>query len=556
MSVLQNEFKVPDSAHPESWHTMRIGSSYFYDDVWDLRFLMRNQRSSVHAMGKLNFQLLKKRPLLIEAFKRYFYIRLGQVKPFTVSNEYYGLATKLVQFLEDHHLDSLLEMNTTHFIAFNIWLKKKYSTEVTLPNNLGRIANTLLQIIKTGQSFHFPHIIKEPIRLEVSVWDWWSVTRYKGDKQAFFIKDRSIPLSLWKDIVQKAWAEPSILKHIKSGKSQGLYRMNHARYAVLIQAYTGLRISEILYLHRGCTEADKENRYWLHTTIEKTQSEPTAHRILIPKEIFTLIEELERVSKPLSDEAKQKYYLFYMLSKVRKKEDKDEPSKRLDPRELESGKYNSTILRPFLKRNNISQTFVNSDNQTIKVTSHCFRHTYANIAIAQKGINASVLQTHFKHLSLEMTMHYIHLNKQDLKKSYLKGMMQSEYSIYTQGKEGEKFKRMINEAKGIKDLNEITEDLGKLFGFNALPFGLCLYDFKRGKCPHLGATSCHMLGCGDFITDTHFLPNFIQEKEVLQTQLEHCKAHGHTIEAKKAYYHLQKVETIIHTLQEGKDGKG
>ena len=134
-------------------------------------------------------------------------------------------------------------------------------------------------------------------------------------------------------------------------------------------------------------------------------------------------------------------------------------------------------------------------------------------------------------------------------------MMQSEYSIYTQGKEGERFKRIINEAKGIKDLNEITEDIGKLFGFNALPFGLCLYDFKRGKCPHLGATSCHMLGCGDFITDTHFLPNFMQEKEVLQIQLEHCQKHGHTIEAKKTHYHLQKVETIIHTLQEEEYGK-
>ena len=555
MSVLQYEFRIPDYTDSESWHNIHIGSSYFYEDVWDLRFLMHNQRSGVHSMGKLNFKLLKDKPLIVEALKRYFYIRLGQVKPFTVTNEYNGLASKLVQFLELHHLDSLLEMNTAYFMAFNIWLKESYSTETTLPNNLARIANTLLQIIKTGQAYHFPYIIKEPIRLEISVWDWWGVTRHKGDKQKVLIQDRSMPLSLWKDIVQKAWAEPSILKHIKSGKSQGLYRMNHARYAVLIQAYTGLRISEILYLRRGCTEVDKEKRYWLHTTIEKTQSEPTPHRILIPKEIFTLIQELEKISKPLSNEATQKYYLFYMLSKVRKKEDENTPSIRLEPAPLESGKYNSTILRPFLKRNTISQSFVNSDNQTIKVTSHCFRHTYANIAVAQKGINPSVLQTHFKHLSLEMTMHYIHLNKNDLKKSYLKGMMQSEYRIYTQGKEGERFKHMINEAKGVKDLNEITKDMGKLFGLNALPFGLCLYDFKRGKCPHLGATSCHMLGCGDFITDTHFLPNFMQEKEVLETQLEHCKTHGHTIEAKKTQYHLQKVETIIHTLQEEEHGK-
>lgn len=555
MSVLQYEFRIPNSTHWEHWHNINIGTGYFYDDVWDLRFLMKNQRSGVYSMGKLNFKLLKGKPLIIEAMKRYFYIRLGQVKPFTVTNEYYGLASKLVQFLELHNLDSLTGMNTTYFMAFNIWLKEQYSTKDTLPNNLARIANTLFQIITTGQLYRFPFIIEEPIKMEVSIWDWWGVTNNKGNTKLFSIKDRSMPLSLWKEIVQKAWAEPSILRYIKSGKSQGLYRMNHARYAILIQAYTGLRISEILYLHRGCTEVDKENRYWLHSSVEKTESEPTAHRILIPKEIFTLIEELQKISEPLSAEATQNQYLFYMLSKVHKKEGENTPSKRLKPSTLESGKYNSTILRSFLKRNNISQSFANSDNQIIKVTSHSFRHTYANIAVAQKGINPSVLQTHFKHLSLEMTMHYIHLNKNEIKKSYLKGMMKSEYNIYTQGKEGDRFKRIINEAKGIKTLNEITDDIGKIFGFNALPFGLCLYDFKRGKCPHLGATSCHMLGCGDFITDTHFLPNFIQEKEVLQVQLAHCQNNGHTIEAKKAKHHLQKVETIINTLQEEEYGK-
>jgi len=550
MSILKN-FLLPSSS--DSWDFMVIDNSHFKDDVWDLHSLFNNKRINVHSQRCLNFALLASKPCVIEPIKRYCYIQLGQLKPISVINSYNGLSSKLIHFMQYYKIDSLEEFSTKIFISFNLWLKAEYANETTSnANNLARVANTLYQIIKSGQTFGFSGLPKENIVLEVSIWKWWGQGN-TGTRLPDVIVNKSIPLSIWKEILKRAWSEPDITHMIKSGSSKGLFRVNNVKFSLLIQAYTGLRISEVLYLKRGCVHKDIDNRCWLDVEIEKTEQTPTHHQILIPEDIYLLIESLHRLTKPLKEEAKEKEYLFYILSRPYKRSEYSTKSKRFTPVPLESGKYNSTLLRPFLKRNKLPSTFPNSNNEIITLTSHCFRHTFANIAVAQKGVDPTVLQTHFRHLSLEMTMHYVHLNKSELKMSYIKGMMESK-NIYTQGKEGESFKKILNEATGVKELAKSTENISKMFGINPLPFGLCLYDFKRGHCPNLGVQSCHMIGCSDFITNASFLPNFEHEQETLIKQLNHAQKSGQFIQAKKTKFHLHKIETIINSIK--KDAHG
>ena len=127
-------------------------------------------------------------------------------------------------------------------------------------------------------------------------------------------------------------------------------------------------------------------------------------------------------------------------------------------------------------------------------------------------------------------------------------------NIYTQGKEGESFSQILNEAKDIQNLDEHIQKLSKMFGINPLSFGLCLYDFKRGQCSHLGVQSCHMIGCGDFVTNSSFLTNFEHEHKLLNKKIDYCHLHGHSIEAKKTQFHLQKIETIINTIKKDSHG--
>jgi hypothetical protein len=203
-----------------------------------------------------------------------------------------------------------------------------------------------------------------------------------------------------------------------------------------------------------------------------------------------------------------------------------------------------------LERNGLPLTFQNSQNNTVDVSSHCFRHTFARIAVAEKNVSPTVIQTHFKHLSIEMTMHYVNLTKTDLKKSYLQGMIEAD-NIYTQGKEGVEFKKKISDVKTVEDLNEAVEGISKLFGINPLPFGLCLYDFKRGHCPHLGVQSCYMANCSDFVTNETFLPNFENEISILSQHVHQCQKTGQIVEEKKAKYHLQKLHNIVAKIEKG-----
>lgn len=398
-----------------------------------------------------------------------------------------------------------------------------------------------------GQALNFPSIPDEPIVLEISVWDWWGVNKQGRETRQFGPEDRSIPLPIWKQILQKAWAEPNIIEYIQGGLSEGLFRVNNAKFGILIQAYTGLRISEVLYLKIGCVEKDNKDKCWLNTEIEKTEGEATLHKILIPESIYDLILEMDALIEPLRAEADDKNYLFYTLSQKRKSKVKSGPE-RYKPRIIESSKWNKDFLRVFLERNHLPMMFINSRNNTIDLSSHCFRHTFARIAVAEKNVNPSVIQTHFKHLSIEMTMHYVNLTKTDLKKSYVQGMIEAD-NIYTQGKEGVEFKKKISDVKTVDDLNEAVEGISKLFGINPLPFGLCLYDFKRGHCPNLGVQSCYMANCSDFVTNETFLPNFENEISILSKHVHQCQKSGQIAEEKKAKFHLQKLHNIVARIE-------
>lgn len=540
-------FPIPE-VPLDKWDFYVVGNSHFTDNIWDLKPLLYNKRAGAFSMGRLNFQLLHDCPEIVEPIKRYCYIRLGQVKPQSVALEYSGLAGKIVDFLKIHNLTSLEQIDTYNFMEFNIWLKRNYLKSDKSILGLARIANTLLQVITVGQALNFHSMPKEPIVLEISVWDWWGVNKQGREIRQFGPDDRSIPISLWKDILQKAWDEPNVIEYISGGQSKGLFRVNNAKFGILIQAYTGLRISEVLYLKCGCVEKDNKDRCWLTTEIEKTEGEATLHKILIPESIYNLILDMDTLTESLRQEAEENKYLFYILSHKRQKNIHNRDPQRFKPTPLESSKWNKDILKPFLERNDLPISFKNSHNQTIDMTSHCFRHTFAKIAVAEKNVNPSVIQTHFKHLSVEMTMHYVNLTKTDLKKSYIQGMIESE-NIYTQGKEGKQFKKRLSEVKTVADLNETFDEISKLFGINPLPFGLCLYDFKRGHCPNLGVHSCYMADCSDFVTNETFLPNFENEINLLSQHINHCQKNGQVVEEKKAKFHLQKLSKIVEKIE-------
>ncbi|QSZ43193.1 hypothetical protein GJV85_13545 (plasmid) [Sulfurimonas aquatica] len=298
----------------DSWNFPIIENVYFTDDVWNLKVLMSNKRTGVYATGNLDFRLLHKMPLLIDPIKRYCYIHLGRVKAITVADEYNSAISKIMDYLWEKQFDSLEIFTTRYFIDFNMWLKEHYYKGQQSAKGLTKIANFLFQVINVGQAMEFPNLPNKHIELEISIWDWWGENQLKQRVRDNGSHDKAIPLFIWKNIIDKAWSEDDITQYIQGGKSKGLYKINNAKFTILIGAHTGLRISEILYLKTGCVEKDDKERYWLNAFIQKTEAEAAAHKILIPKSIYELILKLDELSKPLRREADENQYLFYILS--------------------------------------------------------------------------------------------------------------------------------------------------------------------------------------------------------------------------------------------------
>ncbi|WP_294967023.1 hypothetical protein [Sulfurimonas sp.] len=97
------EFPVPEES-VDSWDIYVIANVHFSDSVWDLIPLLHNKRKGLDSRGKLNFHTIEEFPLIIEPIKRYCYIRLGQVKPSTVTNDYISFASKIVSFFKEKKL--------------------------------------------------------------------------------------------------------------------------------------------------------------------------------------------------------------------------------------------------------------------------------------------------------------------------------------------------------------------------------------------------------------------------------------------------------------------
>jgi hypothetical protein len=291
------------------------------------------------------------------------------------------------------------------------------------------------------------------------------------------------------------------------------------RYGILIQAFTGLRISEVLTLKEDCLSI-RNNKYWLTYTSSKTSKEPIDKTILISKivynEIGDLIEitkEYRRILKDLKDSYSIaiKKYIFLKSSNY-----KDYTI--ITPKSVSwTGHY----LELFIKNNNITCLNEKGEKEFYHLKSHFFRHTFAK-KLVNNGVPLRVIKRHYAHVSIDMTMRYITLNHETIEKDYIKTFIEAK-TIYTNGKEGDLFKQIVNQVGIRNSIDDVINNLTKRFGINPLPMGLCIMDFKKGHCTHTGSEGCYFSNCKDFVTNITFLDNFIKQRDLILNELERIK---------------------------------
>ena len=525
----------------------------FSDDEWDLSSLIPNEQhySASHKIMKFDGIKESIRTLV----KRHSYFELGRIKPQSVCVNFITGKKKLLAFMDEFSLDSLEIFNTEYFLQYNAWLRDKYITKptkekaqlmcegrleeaekihITQERKLYHAALWLKQLVDNARNNNWSGSPKSPIILELSLLMIWGLDRKQQyNEKRSNAENRLIPDAVFDKVVSSAEKESVYQgKTFRMGQAEGIVSVNFTKFAILTLAFTGLRISEALSLKSGCFFKDKYNRSWLKIKHIKLLPEPQQDNIRIPTKLYKLLTELERLTAQYRSRSGLKQ-LFYAVSSVEKN--------KINP--LSSRQFNKS-LKKFIKENNI----YDKNGELYRLRSHDFRFTLASKLVNDWNIPLVVLCRHYGHMSIEMTQHYVHLSKEKLLKKAIAGFTMAS-TILTNGKTGENFAEIINKAKAESSLDITLEKLRNSFGVNPLPFGICLFDFRRGHCPHLGVQSCWEIECKNFCTNDKFLPSFEHEAVILEQEIIRTEKLGQTAQTKNNKIRHHKLSKIIKQLK-------
>ena len=540
-----------------------VNKAFAYkDDIWDISPFIKNPKSYSNSSRVMKFEDI---PLTIRPLvKQHCYYELGRMKPQSVAGKLSTSKTKLLMFMNEFRLHTLESFDTERFLQYLAWLRDTYITQPELKRDtllkqgkeeeakkykpLGEksLYDTSLwlkKLLDNATNFQWKGSPKETIHLEPNLLFMWNQTsKALSQKKKERREARLIPNSIWEKIINSAREESkyqlgnargTIYELVyRNGQAKGIKAINFAKYIILIQAFTGLRISEVTNLKSGCVFKDKKERKWLRRETSKTVLEPQEGDIRIPTEIFEAIKEVDKLSEDYRITSNLNNLFFGVNF-----------AKHNEITILPTSNWNFKYLNPFMKRNNICD----ENGEPYKVRSHDFRHTFASKLVNEWNVPLAVLTRHYGHLSMEMTMHYVHLSKEKLLKKAIEGFTEAS-KIIANGEVGESFIKVINEAKTEDNLEDFIEKLTSSFGVTSLPFGACLYDYRRGHCPNLGVQSCWETGCSSFTTSDKFLPNFEHEADILESQIARDKVLGKVVEVKKKKVKQGKIVKIIGNL--------
>ena len=496
-----------------------IGNSRFTDDIWDLSTYIN--LPNVRSYDKKAIFSYVKSENVKHTIKLFAYYRLGVVKPMSVCKALNSRIRNIIKFFELNNIESFSEITCDIFMDFCRWLKDDYrniTTNKKISNNTGYlITNELEQIIRLGQIQGWD--VPQHKLLNVSSFTLWHGSKKKQRENAKLHQHKPIP----GDVLTR------ILDCVIN-KEKNI----HTKAGIIAQSQTGLRISEILSLKKGCIQYQDGNAY-LIVAIRKTEKgEPVLHKIFVNELVRNAISELVEKTENLRNEYKEKLLITLkgiktdqLLTTFEKKEliaklKQDDISDYLFLTKsttlrnqivvAKGTNWNPTKLVPFIKKWDIR----GKGGELYHLTSHDFRPTFVREVI-KKGINIGFVQKQFDHVSLAMTCHYLQLEAEEIKQIYADIILNADSKIA--GIRAKEIKATLNtlfEGKTVTQIEEITQDLVSTMQFNTLPNGVCLYDVRRGNCTD--GDGCFMYNCPNYLTEVEFLP--VHKKELDMLELE------------------------------------
>lgn len=293
---------------------------------------------------------------------------------------------------------------------------------------------------------------------------------------------------------------------------------------VILLRASGWRISDILNLKYDICLDKTEQGWYLCGDIQKTKV--MNHRVPIADEVATIVKSTIEIIKSKSDIINNpKKFLFVRLTGKRK------------GRPPESGS-----IRRCLNRLALEYSILDDEGNLFHFKNHAFRHTKA-IELINNGMNIIHVQKWMAHASPEMTLMYAKILDTTMRKSWEEATKQGLFRVDDTGKL-KKIDISEIENEDIIEWEYIRHNLDAV----RMPLGYCMKP-KKQEC-HTQLNPC--LTCRNLCTTPDFISQFETEIQETKAVIERGKAQNRSVWVEKNQALLEKYETVLKTLKEGK----
>ena len=336
------------------------------------------------------------------------------------------------------------------------------------------------------------------------------------------IFNEDIPKDLSKQEYKIKYMPEGVLRQLEDNL-ENLTPPEYIPIVILLRA-TGWRISDIFNLRYDTCLEQTTQGWYLCGDIVKTSV--LNHRVPITEEVASIVKDA--------------------ITNV-----KEKSNNRNNPRKLLFVRYtgkrmgrcpNSTQIRDSLNRLAQKYNIVDDFGNIFKFGNHAFRHTKA-VELINNGMNLLHVQKWLAHSSPEMTLHYAKIFDTTLRRSWEEATRNGLFRIDLTGN----VVKINLEDIQNEDLIEweyIRHNLDAV----RMPLGYCMKPNKL-ECKHQ-LNPC--LTCRNLCTTPDFIPQYELEIKEIKDVIELGKIQGRIMWVEKNNALLERYETIIAVLKNGK----
>ncbi|MCE7700227.1 MAG: site-specific integrase [Methanobacterium paludis] len=516
--IAQNQLNPnPNLNNDKNYNNILIGNSKFIDDVWDLSPLIKS-KTMVKRSKTIEFSFIVNENVKY-VVKQYAYYRLSKVKPQTVVSDINKSIVNFIKFMNEKCIKSFKEVDSSVFEEYIRWLKQDY--EFKKKRTSGDSINEL-------SGYHYSKAVEELIKVgQIKDWDVSQDLRFIKMNSSEYWETKKVNAKLsYKPIPEDFFNK--ILYYAVNKETDIL-----TKAGIIIQSQTGLRISEVLSIKKGCIKANEDGTFYMEVTSSKTEKgEPILHKVYVNELVINAVEEITKAT----DELRQKSGLQELFICEAHK-----PKVYIGV--YKSSGWNNNKLKKFIKRWDIRD----NNGELFFLQSHMFRSTFVRELIKQNVPIAHIMK-HFNHVSIEMTDHYLMLKESEVKQIYADMVLRPESKIAGL-RATEITEKLRNQFKGKteQEIDSIVEDLSKTMSFNPLPTGVCLYDFRRGNC--VDGDGCFFYNCPNYITESRFYPILKKELDLMEKEMARFKELGRERDWQRQYVKWQYLKPLVDRLE-------